>query len=73
MGCILFGKKHKRIKFIGQSIIAGCMLISGVTLLATGILTPLGSAFVAGGVALVIPFSVQAFKYKKPDDEESKD
>ena len=67
MAC-LFGKKHKRIKFIGQSVIAGCMLISGVALLATGILIPLGSAFVAGGVALVIPFSVQAFNNKKEKD-----
>lgn len=68
MGCWL-GPKHKKIKMVGQSIIAGGMIIGGVAVLSLGILIPLGSALIAAGVALVVPFSVSPFQNKQKNKD----
>lgn len=63
-----FSQKHKKYKFIIQSVIAGLSVVGGIALLALGLTVPLGSALVASGVALIVPFSFSPFNKKENED-----
>lgn len=72
MVCLkLFGPNHKKYKFIAQCTIAGLSIVGGITLLTLGLTVPLGSALIAGGIALLVPFSISPFT--KQENEEIKE